>query len=540
MKLFTRGDWEGFFAAFINNLVQLLILAPLCMMVLGFSPKLIFGTILPGVAISFLVGNFFYAWQALKLAEKEGRDDVCALPYGISTPGLFAHIFLVMLPAKLLAIEHGLPDPERVAWQAGLVATFAGGLVEFSMSFFAAKIRNLTPRAAMLATLAGVGLGFLGLGFLFQAFASPVVGMVTLALVFLAYFGKVKFVGKLPATLVVLLVGTALCWLVGLAPVGDSDISPWVEVGFHFPKLVIIDLLSALSDGHILPYLSVIIPISFLGVLASLQNIESAAAAGDDYPVRPSLITNGLGTIAASFCGSPFPTSIYIGHPAWKSLGSRAGYSVLNGVFLTLVCLTGTMSVLTWAIPAEAGLVIILWIGIIITSQAFEVTDRKHMVAVVVGLMPGLAAWTMLVLKASMNAVATTVEKGPALTESVMQLAHKSGAFIGGGFALEQGFLYSAMIWSAIVVYIIDRSFRLAAYWSFAGGALSILGLMHSFRLTGTDSIINLPLIKILSGENLDTQGLFPAWEFAAGYLLVGILLLITPLITKSDSNDRT
>ncbi len=538
MKLFTRGDWEGFFVAFINNLVQLLILVPLCMIVLGFSPALIFGTILPGVAISFLVGNLFYAWQALKLAEKEGRDDVCALPYGISTPGLFAHIFLVMLPAKLLAIEQGLPNPERVAWQAGLVATVAGGLIEFSMSFFAAKIRSLTPRAAMLATLAGVGLGFLGLGFLFQAFASPIVGMVTLALVFLAYFGKVQFAGKLPATLVVLLVGTTLCWLVGLAPVGGSEISPWAEVGFHYPKTVILELFSVLADGHILPYLSVIIPISFLGVLASLQNIESAAAAGDDYPVRPSLITNGLGTMAAAFCGSPFPTSIYIGHPAWKSLGSRAGYSVLNGVFLTLVCLTGTMSVLTWAIPAEAGLVIILWIGIIITSQAFEVTDRKYMVAVVVGLMPGMAAWTMLVLKSSMNAVATTVEKGPAITESVLQIAHKSGAFIGGGFALEQGFLYSAMIWSAMVIYIIDRKFRLAAYWSFAGGALSILGLMHSFRLTGTDSIINLPLVKILSDETLNAKGLIPAWEFAAGYVLVGVLLLITPWIAKTQNND--
>jgi AGZA family xanthine/uracil permease-like MFS transporter len=113
MKLFTRGDWEGFFAAFINNLVQLLILAPLCILVLGFSPKLVFGTILPGVAISFLLGNLFYASQAIKLAKKEGRNDVCALPYGISTPGLFAHIFLVMLPAKLLAESQGLPNPER-------------------------------------------------------------------------------------------------------------------------------------------------------------------------------------------------------------------------------------------------------------------------------------------------------------------------------------------------------------------------------------------------------------------------------------------
>lgn len=536
MKLFTRGDWEGFFAAFINNLVQLLILAPLCMLVLGFSPNLIFGTILPGVAISFLVGNLFYAWQAIKLAEREGRDDVCALPYGISTPAIFAHIFLVMLPAKLLAQEQGLPDPERVAWQAGLVATLAGGLVEFSMSFFAAKVRHITPRAAMLSTLAGVGLGFLGLGFLFQSFASPIVGMVTIALVFLAYFGKVQFVGRIPATLIVLAIGTALCWIMGLAPVGGSDVSPWAEIGFHLPKIVILELIPALTEGHILPYLSVIIPISFLGVLASLQNIESAAAAGDEYPVKSSLIMNGVGTMTAAFCGSPFPTSIYIGHPAWKALGSRAGYSILNGVFLTLVCLTGTMSVLTWAIPAEAGLAIILWIGIIITSQAFEVTERKHMVAVVVGILPGMAAWTMLVIKASMNAVNTAADKGPALTEVALLNAHNSGAFIGGGFALEQGFLYSAMIWSAIVVYIVDHRWKVAAWWSLSGAVLSILGLMHSYQLTGTDSVINLPMLSLFSADQPSFASMFPAWEYAVGYLLVGILLLLTPIISKSAS----
>ncbi|MBH54082.1 MAG: permease [Opitutaceae bacterium] len=536
MKLLTRGDWEGFFAAFINNLVQLLILAPLCIIVLGISPSLIFGTILPGVAISFLVGNLFYAWQAIKLAEREGRDDVCALPYGISTPGLFAHIFLVMLPAKQLAIAQGLPNPEQVAWLVGLVATLTGGFIEFSMSFFAAKIRSVTPRAAMLATLAGVGLGFLGLAFLFQAFASPIVGIVTIVLVFLAYFGKVQFIGKVPATLTVLVVGGTLCWIVGLAPVGGSVSSPWTGVGFHLPRIVLFQLIPALADGHILPYLSVIIPIAFLSVLASLQNIESAAAAGDDYPVRPNLIANGLGTMAAAAFGSPFPTSIYIGHPAWKALGARAGYSVLNGVFLTLVCITGTMSVLTWAIPAEAGLAIIFWVGIIITSQAFEATDQKHRVAVVVGIMPGLAAWSMLVIKTSINSVTQATNSSPYVTETVMNIAHQSGAFVGGGFALEQGFLYSAMIWAAMVVFIIDQNFRLAAWWSFAGALLSILGLMHAFQFTGTDTIINMPLIRRLTGETLSGIDLFPAWEFAVGYFLVGILLLAVPWIRTRES----
>ena len=306
MRLFSPGDGEGFVAAFVNNLVQLLILAPLCTSVLGFSPDLIYGRILPGVAASFLVGNLFYAWQALALAQREGRDDVCALPYGISTPGLFAHVFLVMLPARQLALATGIADPQRFAWHAGLVACFLGGVLEFGCAFFAASIRRHTPQAAMLATLAGVGLGFLGLAFLFQAFASPVVGLVTLVLVFIVFFGRVRFRGGLPATVVVLAVGTILAWITGLAPVGGAAARPLAHLRFYFPWPVPGELLAALRGGHIVAYLSVVIPIGLLGVLASLQNIESAAAAGDEYPVRPSLIVNGLGTLVGALFGSPF------------------------------------------------------------------------------------------------------------------------------------------------------------------------------------------------------------------------------------------
>ena len=34
-----------------------------------------------------LWGNFYYVYMARKLAYKEKRDDICAMPYGINTPG---------------------------------------------------------------------------------------------------------------------------------------------------------------------------------------------------------------------------------------------------------------------------------------------------------------------------------------------------------------------------------------------------------------------------------------------------------------------
>ena len=102
-------------------------------------------------------------------------------------------------------------------------------------------------------------------------------------------------------------------------------------------------------------YFSVILPMGLFNVLGSLQNIESAEAAGDLYPTRPSLAVNGIGTLAAAAFGSCFPTTIYIGHPGWKALGARAGYSVLNGAFFTVVILTGTLAHIAWAVPVEPG-----------------------------------------------------------------------------------------------------------------------------------------------------------------------------------------
>lgn len=539
MKLFSKGDAEGFVAAFVNNLVQLLILAPLCTFALGFSPQLIYGKILPGVAISFLVGNLFYAWQALQLARREGRSDVCALPYGISTPGIFAHVFLVMLPAKQLALAQGMADPERFAWHAGLVACLLGGVLEFAVSFCAPFIRRHTPPAAMLATLGGVGMGFLGLAFFFQIFAAPLVGIVTLALVLLVFFGRMRFRGGLPATLVILAIGTALAWATGLAPVGGPDAVPMANVGFYFPLPLFGEMAAALTGGHLVAYLSVVIPIGLLGVLASLQNIESAAAAGDDYPVRPTLVASGVGTMAAALFGSPFPTSIYIGHPAWKKLGARAGYSVLNGVAITAICMTGAMSALTWFIPAEAGIAIMLWIGIIIAAQAFEVTPARHHVAVVVGLFPAIATWVMLVVKTSLSAAGVGGANGPALDAALVDRAHAAGAFIGGGFALEQGFLYAAMIWASVIVGIVDRQWLRAAAWCGVGALLSLLGLMHSYTLTGRDTVISLPLLDWLSGRWTPGQALFPAGSIALGYAGAALVFLAVRYVAVPRADDE-
>src|SRR3954453_20392735 len=251
MRLFYRGDLDGFFGLAIDNLVQLLLIEELCKKVLRFPDELVYGRVLPGAAVSLLVGNLFYAWQAHRLAARTGRTDVCALPYGINTVSLFAHVFLVMLPAKALAERAGAADPVRVAWQAGLLATFVSGVIELGCAFVAERVRKATPRAALLSTLAGIALGFISLGFLFRTFAHPVIGLTTLAIVMLTYFGRVRFKGDIPGGVVAVGLGTLVAWLSGPAPVGPHpEPAQW-----HVPVPVLGDLFASLGGGHLLPYL---------------------------------------------------------------------------------------------------------------------------------------------------------------------------------------------------------------------------------------------------------------------------------------------
>ncbi len=517
MRWFVRTDVDGFFGLALDNLVQLLLIDALCRFVLGFDAELIHGHILPGTAIAVLIGNLYYAREAVRLGRREQRADVCALPYGINTVSIFGFVFLVMLPAKLAA--QGAADPARAAFRAGLVACFGSGLIELSGAFVAERLRKITPRAALLSTLAGIALGFISLGFLLRTFARPIVGLSTLAVVMLTYFGRVRFRGGLPSGFIAVLLGTLLSWLTGLAPSGARP----AGVQLNLPVPVLGELLAALSGPDALTYVSVILPIGLFNLLGSLQNIESAEAAGDSYATVPALAINGLGTLAGALCGSCFPTTIYIGHPGWKALGARAGYSVLNGAFVTLVCMTGTVAQIAWFVPIDAGMAIVLWIGVVITAQAFTATPREHAPAVVMGLLPSVAAWGALLAKAGLRAADYGTPAGPAFSPALIERFLRTDTWIDGAFALEQGFVFSSVLLAAATVAVIDRKFHTAAAWCAASAALSALGLMHAYSFTPSDTRLVLQ----------------PAWPFAIGYAAMALLFVLARWLTIPDDGPQ-
>ena len=469
--LFVRGDIDGFFALFIDNLLQLMLIAVLCPVICGLPQELVIGRILPGAAVSILFGNVFYAWQARRLMLQTGRKDVTALPYGINTPSFFAYIFLIMGP-----IYQETQDA-TLAWQVGLFACLLSGVMETAGAFVGDWLRRYTPRAALLTALAGIAITFIAMGFIFQIFANPLIAVVPMTIIIMVYASRRPFPGGLPGGLVAVLTGVGLAW--GLRGLGLPVFDPPAEqytFALHLPTPVPSDLFALLASERGWQYLAVIFPMGLFNMIGSLQNLESAEAAGDRYETRPSLLANGVGTLLAAFFGSPFPTTIYIGHPAWKAIGARVGYSVINGIVIWLLCLVGAMTVILRFVPLEATLGILVWIGIIMTAQAFQAVPKAHALAVAFGLIPALATWALQLIE-------TSLRKAGA---SLFDIAPKFGSdvYIHGVIALSQGFLLSAMVLAAILVFIIERQFLQAAAWMLVAAVLSFVGIIHAYELT--------------------------------------------------------
>lgn len=520
---FVPGDLDGFFGLAIDNLIQFLLILSLCTTVLGWPIERLLTLVLPGAALSMLVGNIYYARAAQRLSAETGRTDVTALPYGINTVSLFAYVFLVMMPVKLAAEAQGqTPDAAGLtAYRVGLAACFLSAVIELLGAPLADLIRRHTPRAALLSTLSGIAISFIAIDFAMRTFEWPLVALLPLVTILATYFAGLKLPARVPGGALAVGLGSLAAWVSAAipgeaSPVSAAAIAPAFDtVGVYLPMPVLGDLWAGLTDPitHRF-FVPVILPMGLFNVLGSLQNLESAEAAGDRFKSTPSMLVNGAGSAVAAMFGSCFPTTIYIGHPGWKALGARSGYSTLNGLFFFLVALFGLSHALSALVPIEAGMAIILWIGLIITAQAFSATRAAHAPAVALGLFPAITGWGVLILSQALGA-ANIATGDFSLADRVLgtPVAFAAvGLHLPGMIALSQGFMLTSLVWSATAAKLIDRDFMAAARFLLLGAGLSFFGFIHAGTVTA-------------AGATYDI-GWAVGLRHAIGYALSAMLLL--------------
>ena len=392
--LWTPGDWNALFGFGTNILVNMLVLTGLLRFVLKMPDSLVFGRILPALGLMMCLSTFYYAWLAYRLALKTGRNDVCALPSGVSVPHMFIVTFVVMLP---ITLKTG--DPIK-GWSAGLVWVFFQSFILMIGGFIAPYIRRITPRAALLGTLAGVSVTFIAMRPALEMYMTPQIGLVCFAIILASWFGGVRYPKAIPAGLVAIAAGMLIAWgsnlfglnLGGLSLKGLGD--AFSNFGFSVPIPAFGQVFSGFEFLGII--LVTAIPFGIYDLVEAMDNVESAEAAGDEYPTTRVLTADGVVSLIGCLMGNPFINAVYIGHPGWKAMGGRIGYSAATGIMVVVLSWFGIISVLLALVPVVAISPILLYIGMLIGAQAFQTTPVKHAPAVVLALTPHLAAWAKL------------------------------------------------------------------------------------------------------------------------------------------------
>ena len=473
VRWWVPGDWNGFFGLFTNVVLNVIVLTGLCLGVVNLPEDIVFGRILPALGIALPIGNLYYAYLARELAQREGRADVTAMPYGPSVPHMFIVVFVIMLPVYLATKD------ARLAWQAGLAWCFIIGVIVLLGAFVGPWIRAHTPRAAMLGTLAGISIAFISLRPAFQMWEVPWIAFVSLAIVLIAWTANVRLPGGLPGGLVAVIAGIVIGW--AATAFGWSDYmkakavaDSFAKFGLHLP-LPSVEVFTGLAN--VAPLLATAIPLGIYNFTEAMNNVESAAAAGDNYNLRKILLADGVGAIAGAILGSPFPPAVYIGHPGWKAVGGRIGYSLATGVVIALVCFLGLTALLLAVVPLVAILPILLYIGLVIGAQAFQASPREHAPAVVLAIVPNVAAWGHLQVDSALAAVGTAAAAVGLDKLGATGLVYHGMQLLGGGAVL------AGLVLGAMAACIIDKQLRHAAVWAFVGAVLAFFGFIHGETL---------------------------------------------------------
>jgi len=471
-----------------------------------------------------LVGDLAFVYVAFRLAEKKQSSEVTAMPLGLDTPSVFGITLLILGPSYRQGVDAMGLDELAAAyrtWHIGIWCIVMSGIIKLLMAPASNWVRRVVPRAGLLGSLAAIALALIGFLPLPEILAQPLPGLIALSIVLTTLVARIPFPGNIPGTLAALLVGGAMYYL--LCGIG-------VE-GYHFPAMSPIEWfptrwleswdgswLSAWSDA--LPYLPIALPFAIATVVGGIDCTESAAAAGDTYHTPTVIGVEAIATLIAGLCGGVIQTTPYIGHPAYKAMGGRAGYTLGTALVIGSAGLLGYFTLLNDIIPKPAVLPILVFIGLEITAQSFSATPKRHYAAVAIACLPALAA---LVLNVSGQILAdpALLDQGVGVSDLAPMLQEKYAVLT----MLSSGFIFTSLLWAWGLAASIDRNLRVAGIVFLVCAAFTLVGLMHS-PVEGNR--LFLPFGPQSWGAVvLESEYRGKVYEFAAGYAAVGVMLLL-------------
>jgi len=521
----TLGDLDAFFGLMLDNVTILVLFSSILSGVFGFPLEFIFTKMLPGTALAVLIGDLAYTAMAFKIAKRTKNPNFTAMPLGLDAPSTIGMAFIILGPAYI-ATGHNA----ELTWYIGMSSMFFIGILKIIFSFFAQSIQKAIPQSGLLGSLAGIGIALLCFMQLVEIFKMPVVGLISMGIIFFTVMAKIKLPKRLPGIFIAVFVGTVVYYITGhYGLLGLSEFKvPELVLRFAFP-LPNFSFIQGFKDA--IPYLPIALPFGFLTIIGGINVTESARLTGDEFKTRDVILVDGLATIIGSICGGVAQSTPYIGQPAYKAMGARAAYTLATGLFIGLGGMLGYISFVVDFIPAPAVAGIIVFVGLEILSQAFHVCPVRHYTAIGLAFMPTFADLILIQLDnyrgQMMGALYNTPGIPEILAKTPLVLPHEIINSITVITALAHGFIITGMLWGAILTFMIDREFYKASLTLVITGALTFFGIIHSVLPTGG---LYLPW-KI----DASVPGNTYPYYLTAAYLSFALVLFILKNITSEE-----
>ncbi len=535
----SAGDVNAFFGLMLDNVGDMILMAGLLVGLYGFPREFVLTKMIPGTAVGVMVGDLIYTFMAFRLARRTGRD-VTAMPLGLDTPSTFGAVFLILGPAfghaTAAQADGGLGlAPEaaaRHAWFLGIAMIFASGVFKLLCAFVSGWVRRAVPTAGLLGSLVSIALVIISFLPLLDVASLPVAGFAALAVILATLTAGWEMPKKIPGALAAVAVGCAALglmngvhWLLNHFAGAHLPIV-WSE--FARPKLALRASLPVpvrewwewfrVHGSEAVSYLPVAIPLALATVVGGIDCAESAARAGDDYPTGPIIAAEGFATIVGGVFGGVIQSTPYIGHPAYKQMGARAGYTLATALFIGGAGVFGYFEWIFFLMPKAVVFPILIFVGLEITAQSFRATPRKHFPALALACVPALAYLARVNLDQLLvptPAGFASLRPGPAhWVETVTILAG--------------GFIVTSLLWGTALAKLIDGKMKAAAGTFLLGSAFALFGIIHSPLPSGPIQWPWVVMREVRKENRAEAAASQTPYHWAAAYALVaGALLLI-------------
>lgn len=519
----AAADLNAGFAFFLDCVVNLFVLSGLLIGAFNFPQDIVFGRIVPGAIVGIVVGNLAYIVYARKIVAEGGDERHTSIPLGVDLPTVFGMVFFIIGPLYASQVDTlGAGEAAEQAWMVGVAATVWMALVKVVFSFFSRAVETHLPRTAMIGTMAGIAVVWLGAEALVGVLTLPAVGMIALMIMAFTLISGHRLPFGLPGAVLAILFGTVVYYF--LAAIGYSDQYTVQEVPSlvaALPQPTLVGLTGLFGDA--VNFLGIIIPLALLIAASSVNVVAGARLIGDSYDPQTVVRIDSTATLLSALFGGVVQTTPYFGHTTYKRMGARTHYAL--GV-VGVVAVGGSLGVIALAsqlIPGAVLKPILMVVAADILRLSYSSTDVRHAPAVLFALVPAILNYAFTKVDSLFGSLYGSVAQ--ALADPRVAGWVESYVLLG---ALSRGYILTSMIWGALLVWIIDGKLKRAAAACLFASGLTLFGVIHSvLPSSGMYVPWNIPSLNGL--ESL-------AYHLSVGYGVAAVALLILNLVARPKS----